>query len=579
MFNPRILSHLKSRILLVGVLLLPLSVTGSLNAQTPFPLPNWWENSISRPSPVEGKKEVEDFLTKLNKEGKLPLTEEEAIRLVLESNLDVFVNRYTPLIAAQDIQGAARFFDPKISFTSGVQRAKSPQPSSFLTLSDSLSNLSHVADVTYSQSFETGTNFRVDWFNNRYSNNNLRNAINPYLSSSVTATLTQPLLRNFGMLPNNYQIRIAKNNKFANDFAFEQKIVQLINTVQNSYWELVYSREDIKVKRRSLDLAAKTHSDNQRQVEIGTLAPIELVKSETEMANRRQDLIVAQFTFQQSVDQFKKYISPLTDPGTVASTVEPTDPTLSPDVLKNFDLAQAVAYAIEARPEIKQYRKQLDNVDIQKRVARNQLLPRLDFQASFGTSALEGQAINIDPLTGRVLGLGTNTGIGTGISTLFSGKYPNYSAGVTLEVPIRNRGAHADYAKYSLAKLQAEKQLQSYQQQVALDVRNAYTQLEMKRAQIDIAKKARELQERTLDAEQKKFQLGTSTIRFVLEEQRNLAVLQSNEIRALVDFTKSKSTLDQAMGKTLVAHNIKIEDALGTSSRPQKSTPATTPVK
>jgi outer membrane protein TolC len=564
----------KSCFLIFAVLLLPFFLTGSLFAQTPFPLPNWWENNIARPSPIDGKKEVKDFLESLNKQGKLPFTEEDAIRLVLESNLEVTVDRLDPRMAASDIQSAARAFDPKLTFIGGASRAKQPQASSFLTLSDSLSNLTHQASFSYSQLFQSGTNFKMDFNNNRFSNNNLRNLVNPYVTNSITVTLAQPLLRNFGFLPNNYQIRIAKNNKLASDYLFEQRIIQLINTVQSVYWDLVFSQEDIKVKQRSLALAQKTHSDNQRQVEIGTLAPIELVKSETEIANRQQDLTVAEFTFQQSVNTFKKYVSSLADPGTVAASVDPIDKPLPQDTLKNFDLAQSVAYAIEARPEIKQARKLLDNSDIQTRVARNQLLPRVDLQLSYGGSALEGRSTNINPATGEII----ESGLGSAISTALSGKYPTYTAGVSVEIPIFNRGARADYTRYTLLKQQAENRLSSLQQQVALEVRNTYTQLEMKRAQIDIARKARELQERTLDAEQKKFQLGTSTIRFVLEEQRNLALLQSNEIRAMVDFTKAKNTLDVAMGRTLETHKIKIEDALGTTPQAPNA-PVSKPVQ
>jgi outer membrane protein TolC len=234
--------------------------------------------------------------------------------------------------------------------------------------------------------------------------------------------------------------------------------------------------------------------------------------------------------------------------------------------LKNFDLAQSVAYAIEARPEIKQVRKQLENTEINTKVTKNQLLPGLNLQLIYGTSALEGQFRNIDPLTGQFLGFGPSSGFGNTFSPLFSGKFPNYSAGISLDLPIRNRGAQADYARAAIQQRQVEGNLRSYQQQFALDVRNAFTQLEMKRAQIEIARKARELQERTLDAEQKKFQLGTSTIRFVLEEQRNLALLQSNEIRAQVDFTKAKNQLDLTMGKTLETHKVHIEDELGQTS-------------
>jgi outer membrane protein len=153
------------------------------------------------------------------------------------------------------------------------------------------------------------------------------------------------------------------------------------------------------------------------------------------------------------------------------------------------------------------------------------------------------------------------------------GDFPTYRAAITVEIPIKNRAGQADFAHANFAKLQAEKRLRALEQQVALEVRNAHTALEMDRARIEAAQKSRELAEKNLDAEQKKFQLGTSTIRFVLEEQRNLAIAQSNEVRALVDFTKAKNDLERAMGKTLEVQNIRIEDAISGNVRPPSQIP------
>jgi outer membrane protein len=562
----RDLRNLQSSLRLLMFALICLVLTGQALAQSVFPSPGWFKQNVSRPPVDEKSKAFSEYLNSLNQEGKLKLTQADAIRLVLENNLDVVVDRFDPRLSVYDIESAYRLFDPKFSTVLGVGFNKDPQPSAFISGSNIINTLGHRMNFGYSQLFETGTRFQVDFQNSRSSSNSARNNVNPYYYSALTASLSQPLLRNFGFLPNTRLIKIARNNKEISEHLFAQRVIEMVNQVQNSYWEIVFQKEDIKVKQRSLDLATKTNEDNKRQVEIGTLAPIEIVKSESEIANRQEDLIRAEFTLQELEDQMKKLISRYGDPGQVTARIDPVDSTLPPTALKDFDLAQAVAYAIEARPEIKQLRKQIDNNEINVKYTRNQLLPNVELSVSYGTAALEGtiRQYTIDPIsglpiTGPIL---SQTGWGGAISRLFQGDFPNYGAQVTLEIPLRNRAAQADYAYASVAKRRAENNLKAAEQQVALQVRNAYTILEMDRATIAATQKARELAEKNLDAEQKKFQLGTSTIRFVLEEQRNLAVAQSNELRSLVDFTKAKSDLDKSMGKTLEANNISITDAL-----------------
>ena len=200
-------------------------------------------------------------------------------------------------------------------------------------------------------------------------------------------------------------------------------------------------------------------------------------------------------------------------------------------------------------------------------------MPRADLSVSYGTAALAGPSKIFTP-DGTLLP-GPASGFEDNLHTLFRRDFPTYNAQITVEIPIKNRSGQADYARASIAKRQLERNLKALEQRIALEVRNAHTQLEMNRARIEATQKARELAEKNLDAEQKKFQLGTSTIRFVLEEQRNLAVAQSNELRALVDFTKSKNDLDKAMGKTLEAHNIRIEDAIAGKIEPPQKIPGT----
>lgn len=561
----------RGTVLLLTVVLI-IGQTPSIFGQSVFPMPGWFKENVKRPRTVDQEKAASDFLSSLMKDGKLGLTEADAVRLVLENNLDVVADRYDPRLAEYDIERGYSLFDPKLSFTLSAGRTTSPQSNTVTSGVAALRNLNEVASFNFSQLFQTGTRYTIAYTNFRQSSNNLRNLLNPFLSSGLSATLSQPLLRDFGLLPNQRPILIARNNKDISDYIFAQRLISLVNQVQTLYWNMVFAREDIKVKQRSLDLATKTNEDNKRQVEIGTLAPIEVVKSESEIANRKEELIRAQYLLEQYDDQMKKNISSFGDLSRITARVDPVDKTLSASDFKDFDLAQAVAYAIEARPEIKQLKKDLENQEINVKYFRNQLLPNMTLDLTYGTSALAGQS-RIFQSDGTFIP-GASTSWGDNLSTLFGRDFPNYSASVTVEIPITNRAAKADYARANFSKYQAEKRLSALEQQIALEVRNAHTELEMNRARIEAASKSRELAEKNLDAEQKKFQLGTSTIRFVLEEQRNLAVAQSNEVRALVDFTKAKNNLDRAVGKTLEVQRIRVEDALGGSSNNQ---PARTP--
>jgi outer membrane protein len=546
-------------------LILVVMVAARVQAQSVFPLPGWFKQNIGRPPGTEKATLSGQDLKRLSQEGKAELTEADAVRLVLENNLDVVVDRYDPLLSLCDVEGSYRAFEPYFQFTLSAGRTTDPQTNTVTSGVEALSNLEDTANFSFSQMLQTSTQYRIDFKNFRQSSNSLRDEVNPYLSSSLTATLTQPLLRNFGLLPSTRILRINRNNQQISEYVFAQKVIDLVSQVQHLYWNLVFAGEDIKVKQRSLDLATKTNKDNQRQVEIGTLAPIEVVKSEAEIANRQEELIRSQFSRKQTEDQIKKMISALVDPGKLSAVIDPVDNTLPPSTYKDFDLATAVSYAIEARPEVKQLRKQLENGDIEVAYFRNQLLPKADLALTYGTSALAGQAREAG--SDGTVELGPNASFRDNLEALFGNDYPSYSATLSVEIPIRNRMARADNGRAVLGKAQSAQSLRALEQQIALEVRNTYTQLEMNRARIDATRKARELAEQNLNAEQKKFQLGTSTIRFVLEEQRNLALADSNELQALVDFTKAKIDLDKAMGKTLEVHNIRIEETLrgGTS--------------
>ena len=549
----------------LGFLTAPTEIRG----QAVFPLPDWFKDNVVRPPIPERQGAVSDFLSGLMQRDQVGLTEADAVQMVLESNLDVVVERFDPRMSEYEIDMAYRLFDPTLSMTLGASRDTRPLTTTFLTGTETQTSLSHNVNVGVSKLFETGTLFGVDYTSNRVSDNNLRNFLNPYWRASLTASVSQPLLRNFGLLPNTRLIRIARNNKDISQHLFEQQVVQLVNQVQNLYWDLVFAGKDVEVRRKSLDLAVKTNEDNKRMAEIGTLAPIEVVQSEAEIANRREALIRAEYSLAQMEDQMKKLISSLGDPGRVAVRIVPLDSLATMDDFRDFDLVQAVSYAIEQRPEIKQQRKRIDNAGVDLKYFRNQLLPDVRFNVSYGTAALEGVSRSFEgggfgalPFFGGTPVVAGTTGLGDAFNRLLGSDFPTYGASISVEIPLSNRSRRADYARASVARRQSEKRLRAVEQQIALEVRNAHTQLEMNRARIEATQKARELAERNLEAEQKKFQLGTSQIRFVLEEQVRLAEAQTNEVNAQVSFTKAKRDLDRAMGKTLELQNIRIGDAI-----------------
>jgi outer membrane protein TolC len=422
------------------------------------------------------------------------------------------------------------------------------------------------------QLLPTGTEVGVDLTINRQSSNSSFSRLNPSWNDSLRYSFTQHLLRDFGRTVNTRQIRVAQNNQKISEVQFERQLIDIVTQAQRTYWDLVFTAEDIKVKQRSMDLAQKTLSDNEIQVQIGTLAPIDVVQAKSEVANRRVQLVTATYTEAQTQDQVKKLITAQGDPGSVLARLAPTQGVRKPEPSDVLPVEEAIKVALENRPEIRQLQLDLENRDIDVVYTKNQLLPVVDFIASYTQSGIAGTeaatsgifGANAPPINPSLIG-----GLGTSLGQLFNYNYGGYSVGFSVQIPLRNRAAQADNARATIEKQLAENRITAQAQQIALEVRNAITQIEMQKARIEAAQTARELAEQRLAAEQKKFDLGASTIRFVLEEQRNVAQTQTDELQSLVNYTKSLIDLDRAIGMTLKKNNIEIEKTLspGTTAR------------
>ena len=492
----------------------------------------------------------EQTIQELIRQGLLPVSVSDIIRLAVASNLDVKVDRYAPLTQQFLIDTLLRPFEPTLRLSAQMNRVSQASPSLLVAGRQ----LSHRYSVQFSQFMTTGTGVSVTASLNRQSDNNQFNTFNPSYAGAITYAVSQNLLRDYGRNVNLHSLRVSRNNKAISDIQFELSLIELVRSAQQMYWDLYGSREDIKVKQQSLELAEKTLSDNKRQVEIGTLAPIDIVQTEANLASRQEQMVLATFSSDQLQDRVKRIITSAGDPAMIVARLMPTEAVHRPDVNDLMQVQEAIKYALENRPEMRQSYLNLQNNDIDIEYAKNQLLPAFSINASYTQSGVGGNSI--DRNTGQVTSRG---GVFDAFGQIWGYDFTGYSVGFNLSIPLSNKSAQAEYSRAMTTKQSTEARRTALAQAIALDVRNAHSAVEMNRARITAAEKARELAERQLDAEQKKFQLGSGQIRFVLQEQQNLTAAQVSEIQSLVNYTKALVEFDRAIGRTLKRNNISID--------------------
>jgi outer membrane protein TolC len=434
-----------------------------------------------------------------------------------------------------------------------------------------LSTLRHQFGANFSQQLPWGTSVTIDASMNRQSSNSITNTFNPSYQGRLQFTLGQHLLRDRGRFINTRQIISGENNERISEIQFETQIVNLIASAQKTYWDLVFAAEDLKVKQRSLELAEQTLTDNKTKVEIGTLAPIEVKQTESEVANRNLQLIQSRGSLVTSEDQIKKLVSSETDPSLFLVRLATQDTPRRPDSVTIPTLEEAVRIAMENRPELRQAALELKNREIDVEYTKNQKLPLFDVTASFTQNGTGGtRTVRNSAFGGQVTEI-IPGGLWTAFGQLFSYDYKGYSLGFSFTMPLNNKAAKADYERSVNERQLTESRANVTRQQIALEVRNALTQLEQTRATIESSRIARELAEEQVVAEQTRFNLGTSTLFFVLEEQRNVAQAQTTEVQSLVSFNKALVDLDKAMGLTLMKNNIQVEKAMQTPTVASRS--------
>ena len=428
-----------------------------------------------------------------------------------------------------------------------------------------------LANFQYQQYFPSGTTLTVGFTNQRQTTNSSFTSLNPLINTGFRATVDQHLLQGLSFSSNRRLIMIAKNNREIADVAFRNQVIQTVSQVENIYWDLVSAYESVRVQEASLALAQKTLSDNKKQVEIGTLAPIEVVRAESGVAASNQALITAQTNLQLQELLMKNAITKnMSDPLLAAAHVVPTDTMTLPATEPVTPIQDLINDAFSHRPELAQSRIDLSNREITRKSTANLLLPSVDLVGWYGAAALGG-VTNPGVICGTPgarpapFCFSSSTtppgSFGGAFNNLFGYNFPDYAVGFNVNIPIKNRSAQATQVRSELEYRQSQMLLQQLQNQIAIQVRNAQFTVQQNRAQVLAAQSAEELARQSLDAEQKKYALGASTTTLVLTQQQALAQAQSNTVAALDNYEKSRVQLDLATGLTLTHNDIVMSEA------------------
>lgn len=471
---------------------------------------------------------------------------EEAVSLALEKNLDIQVAKLEPQSVDFLIAGFRNQFRPVLNSQVG-QREQFQLPTRTLTGGDRVNqgtttyNTSVVQEVPF-----YGGSYTLSWTNQRVASSDRLATRNPLYTTGLVGTYVQPLLRGFRIDNLRQQLEINLINREISEESARATVTQTVANVRNAYWDLVFAQSAVEVAQRATELADKLVEDNQARVEVGTLAPLDIVQAQAEAATRRQNLAAAEATAQTAEIALKRFIVSGTDDPLWRQTLRPVDlPNLSPPP---SDIEGAIRRALSERTDIVNARRGLDTSDVNIRYFRNLSLPAVDFTASYGAQGLGGPELvrsgsGIDSqLTGQIRP-GTYW---DALSLLRQRDYPNWNFAVNVSYPLFGNQAEAQHARARLQRNQSLTRIRALEVQVAAEVTNAALTVESNLKRVEAATAARELAQKRLEAEQSKFDVGMTTNFFVVQAQRDLRDAQNTELRALADYRKSLVNYERA---------------------------------
>lgn len=488
----------------------------------------------------------------------LELSLRDVITRTIENNVSIAVQGYQSKIRKEEIITEEAEFDPTFSLEGKATQERNLLASAFADPPKSVTN-SQSFELSFDQKLKTGTEYELRFENQRDESNSTFTGLNPQYTTRFEVNLTQPLLKNFGLDINKTDIYIAKNNLEISDFEFNDKVIEVISEAENVYWDLVFSREDLKVQQKSVERAQDLERRVKAQVEVGTMAPLEILQAQSEVASREESVIQSQRMILDNQDNLKNILNIPFDSPDGMKEIRPLD---SPQFLAKvpISLEESIKTAFRKRPDYLAKKKELDNKNIQVKFNENQLYPTLDLVASFGLNGISGEAQAVGTPS-RFSPFGGS--YGRDLDRAFSGDFSTWEGGFLFSYPLGNRAAKSRLTAAKLEVAQLLMDIKDLEKTIVLEVRKAARKITTDKKRVQAARIASKLAEEKLSAEEKKFEVGLSTSFNVLEFQTDLAEEQSKELKAIIDFNKSKIEFRKVMATTLDEYNVRMVSGSG----------------
>jgi len=523
-----------------------------------FTLPNWAQTgrrygSLMVPQVQSGKLSSPEHLRNYIVEGKLRLSLRDAIVLMLENNSLVRVQETQVESSRVALVGAHSPFDPTVISTYNVTDVTAPAVSAIQGTGGqnvNVKNTSQFFQLNYSQTLETGTNVQGGVTSNNYFTNNSLNFLNPYITSALTLQVTQPLLRNGWLFANEAPLIIARRNLQQSQASFAAEVNNYILQTVEQYWAVVQARGNLEVAQSSMDAAEATYKRDKRALELGALPPLNIYRSESQVASRRLSVIQSEYVLKQAKDTLRLTIGANQNPYFQVLEIELTEKLNPEGELRSTDVATALQEAVSRRPEFDSARAALANDETRIRLAHNHLLPELDVLGYYASNGVGGTQYS-------ATGTKTTT---SSFGQLFSFGFPTYQAQLSLTLPIRNRAAKAEMGNALVSRRSDLYTQRQIEEQITLDVCNSVHQLEQAKLTMVAGKESLELARKNMAAEQRKYELGQDALFLTLEAQTEFAEAQQSLLQAEVGYQIAVAGLDHATGALLQPYHVQITD-------------------
>lgn len=494
----------------------------------------------------------------------MQLSLEDSILKALKNNLGIQIEILNPELAAISVDQAQEKFIPTLSMGFSRMEQNSASYSFLDARDDTVSTQSSNYDFSITQQLPTGGNLSAQVTSYKYDTNRNFQTINPRYGADLSFNLQQPLLQNFGLKMGRREILIAGNSMAATEESFKKSVQDLVYQVEDTYWNLVYYIQDLEVKKQSLKQAEQLLEKNRRAVEVGTMAPMEVINAQTSVAQREADILAAETQVKNQEDRLKTLLNlQAENPQAELINLVPSDePDYQPT---DISLESALATAMDKRPDLNASRINLQNTELDLSFAKNQMLPELSLNAQYSSPGVSGDQLvylNNNPLTGVVIDR-IPGGFSDSLQDAFGFKYKNWTLGLTMNLPLNDVFSRAQLAQAQVNLEQARMQIENQQQQIYRDIKIAVRNVESNYKRIQAYKTAREFAEKQLAAEEEKLKVGLSTNFLVLQYQTDLANARSSELRAIIDYKLSLAQLYRDIGTNLSEHAISMNQMYG----------------